>query len=158
MADLSVEKAIGADGKITVTGTGFTKTTTKFYVDGVDTPFEVTSETEAVLSGNGGTVYAVKGDTTSATVTIDTQPEPTADTPADAPVVVPDEEGTDPKQMTEEVQASRAETVQEQGIGPRDPYPVGNPPDPTKPDPNNPNSFGAQPIKGDDDDADVNKA
>lgn len=56
---------------------------------------------------------------------------------------------SDPKQMTEEVQSDRATTVQEQGIGPRDPYPTGNPPDPTAPS-SGPNQYGEQKIKDDD--------
>jgi len=56
-----------------------------------------------------------------------------------------------PNQMTEEVHITeRAATVQEQGIGPRDPYPVGNPPDPTEPNTDNPQQYGAQPVKDDD--------
>lgn len=50
---------------------------------------------------------------------------------------------TDPKQKTEEKQAGRAETIQEQGIGPQDPYPTGSPaeakekePQPVKDNPN----------------------
>lgn len=53
---------------------------------------------------------------------------------------------SDPKQMTEEVQADRAETIQEQGIGPKDPYPTGSPPDPKAPS-SGPNQYGEQKIK-----------
>lgn len=55
---------------------------------------------------------------------------------------------SDPKQMTEEVPAERAETIQEQGIGPKDPYPTGNPPDPAAPT-SGPNQYGEQKIKKD---------
>lgn len=42
-----------------------------------------------------------------------------------APADVPE---SDPKQLTEEKHPEKVETIQDQGIGPRDPYPTGNPP------------------------------
>lgn len=71
-------------------------------------------------------------------------------TKKEPPVKVPDEPESDPKQKTEERTSERAQTVQEQGIGPRDPYPTGSPPDPNAPDSDNPNQYGEQKIKTDD--------
>jgi hypothetical protein len=41
---------------------------------------------------------------------------------------LPDYEGTPAVQMTEEIWPDRVVTIQEQGIGPKDPYPTGDPP------------------------------
>ena len=74
------------------------------------------------------------------TKTVRTEPDP---------VIIPEyhsDLGDGP--MTEEVQPTRATTVQEQGIGPRTPYPTGSPPDPdqAKKDHPVPNE-GSQPVK-----------
>lgn len=46
----------------------------------------------------------------------------TKSTPAPAAV-----EESDPKQKTAEVQPVKTDTIQDQGIGPKDPYPTGSP-------------------------------
>lgn len=55
------------------------------------------------------------------------EPAKTANSPADDAV------------KTEEKHPEKVETIQEQGIGPRDPYPTGNPPAQPGPDDDGPN-------------------
>jgi hypothetical protein len=67
--------------------------------------------------------------TKAPTKTTDDAPAVAPDAPADAPDYVREQDRVrDTDVMTPEVHPGpRAETVQEQGIGPRDPYPVGDP-------------------------------
>jgi hypothetical protein len=89
MADVEVTSAELKDGVLTVSGSGFTKTTTTLYVDGASTPFETAADfdgteiTAQVESANQ--VYAEKGGIQSATIevtsaTTDSQTAPIPET------------------------------------------------------------------------------
>lgn len=186
MADVQVTAASFRDGVLTVTGAGFTRTTTQVFVDGRQVTFEVTDEgrltiTGVDLGGGAAKVWAIKGDIESEHVPIErteeaaeTEPyDPSGDvheegyktadpnvTPGD---VVEDDLKTtsdvDPQQLDDldlmrsaappepnreaygdtehldhdfrfRVENTAVVTMDKLGIGPRDPYPEGNPPDP----------------------------
>ena len=82
MADLTIEKATLKDGTLTVTGTGFTKTTTEVKVDNELVEFNVNSDTELSIDGVDVTAKRLKvkkGDVTKSkdiTDQEDDQPQP----------------------------------------------------------------------------------
>ena len=70
MADVQITKAELKDGVLTVQGVGFTRTTTKIYVDGEPVPIETGedfdgSEVTARVEGRPREIYAVKNYTES---------------------------------------------------------------------------------------------
>jgi len=216
MADVQITKAELKDGVLTVQGVGFTRTTTKIYVDGEPVPIETGedfdgSEVTARVEGRPREIYAVKNYTESERVQIqdrdqDGQQGPTGgptenqasdsagqsgqgeaagsgeafdpggdvhrqgyktETPNQTPGDLVEDDlkttsdvsqadlnrgasaGAQEKQAIPEpnrepyapgehldhdfrtrVENTKVVTIEEQGIGPRDPYPEGNPPDP----------------------------
>lgn len=154
MADVSIDRAARNGDKITVTGSGFTKTTTTFYGDNDETlTFDLVSDSEVTITGNAQSIYARKGEGVTPPVSVvdeggasaprSSEPYKTA-TPDHTPGDVTEDDTTadvsradladaanspaDDSVMTPEVEPTVVETVQAQGIGPRDPYPTGNPP------------------------------
>jgi len=153
MADISISR-ISRDGDvITAYGTGFTKTTTKFYdQDSEPLTFEVISDTEATLTLNEDTtaVFAVKGEVSTEAAEIEdaanTTPGDTSEDDETADVApgdldkaanagaavknvepLPEGEhlpGPDFRQAVENTAAGDLD------MDPREPYPTGNPPDP----------------------------
>jgi len=66
----------------------------------------------------------------------------------DDPVVLPEyHEDLGDGPMTDEVWPERVKTIKEEGIGPRTPYPTGNPPDPDQKRKVKVPNEGAQPVK-----------
>lgn len=182
MVDVSVTRAVFKDGTLTITGAGFTKTTTAVDIDGAPQAFTWISETEVVVDDLspeivGMAVEVTKGEV-SGSVTIEQEGESmagqssggeTAASSGGAPESPYPEQPTEddeladatPNQMNasaqqgaqnpapaelgtyeskehlpesnvnEAVAGTKLDRIEEEhGIGPRDPYPTGNPPDP----------------------------
>jgi len=208
LADVQITKAELKDGVLTISGVGFTRTTTKIYVDGEPVPIETGedfdgSEVTARVEGRPREIYAVKNYTESDKIPIEDldQAGPTEGqtsgsagqstseetgsaspydpggdvhsqgyktaTPNQTPGDLVEDDlkttsdvsqadlnrgasaGAQEKQAIPEpnrepyapgehldhdfrtrVENTKVVTIEEQGIGPRDPYPEGNPPDP----------------------------
>jgi hypothetical protein len=203
MADLTIEKATLKDGTLTVTGTGFTRTTTEVKVDNEIVDFDLDDDGTLTVSGVDVTAKRVKvrkgdvtrskgvtdpedddqqpeeddqpdnGDTDQSTTSEGEEPYKTA-TPDKTPGDLTDDDAATTSDVSEEDLATAANqgageiarqsdvmrkamepnrTNPEPGehvaasdyrtrventaagdlgltIGPRDPYPTGNPPDP----------------------------
>ena len=132
MADLTLTSATRKDGIVTLTGDAFTKTTTKVYIDDVDTPFTWLSETQiSVDNAAGREAEVTKGDVTTAVVTIEEAPMADPEAPA-AP-----ETPVEPNPLTAGLAADEYKTEQakvepaadpaEKPIEPGQPYPTGSP-------------------------------
>jgi hypothetical protein len=185
MADVTIESAVREGDKVTVTGTGFTKTTTQVEIDGTPTAFEipadVTDGTKLVVSDvdpEATEVTVIKGEIEQSLAISDSTtgssaagsgetaasggspeaPYPEQPTSEDelsdaspgqmagaasagaatAQNPAPVESGTyetkahlEGKNVNEAVAGTKLDRIEEEwGIGPRDPYPVGSPPDP----------------------------
>lgn len=156
MADINITSITRDGEKITATGTGFTKTTTKFYdQDSNPLQFEVVSDTEANLYVPDGTteVFAAKGDISTELVVIVIKDAGATDDNGDQPQqgssdVAPGEldkaanAGAAAKTPVEPLAPGEhlpgedfRAAVENTAAGdldmdPREPYPTGNPPDP----------------------------
>lgn len=177
MADLTLTGIERSGDTLTLTGTGFTKTTTTVFVEDASVPFELVSDTEITITpapSEGSPISVEKGGVTSAEMTAPAadaeadetaQAGHTADTStsaegdddtadatvgelADAANVGAADKATPQNPKTEITPEVRGEHVAAQnfreavhqspvtrveedlGIGVRDPYPTGNPPDP----------------------------
>lgn len=128
-----------ADGRLT--GTGFTKTTTTVFVDDASVPFAFVSDTELQVDPltAGSTVSVEKGGVTSDEVKVGADDPDQQGAPQGHTAQNPDpvELGTyqgghlPGANVNEAVHQTAVERVEEDlGIGVRDPYPTGNPPDP----------------------------
>ena len=159
MADVQVDSAELQDGTLTVFGSGFTRTTTELFVDGKSVPFTINDQgqIEAEVE-DASEVWAVKGDVESDHINLADQQGGTANANfpvqgssdvstqdlataanAGAPVKqqIPEpnrEPLKEGEHLTDDfrtrVETTGVVSIEEHGIGPRDPYPTGNPQDP----------------------------
>ena len=150
MADITLTGVVRSGDRLTLTGSGFTKTTTAVFVDDGSVAFEWISDTEITIDAPeaGTTISVEKGGVTSdeleapaadaatapATPTEETAAAAAAPQTPQNPVtkVKPEKRGehVPGPNFREAVHQSPVTRIEEDlGIGVRDPYPTGNPPD-----------------------------
>ena len=159
MADATLTRLDVQDGVLHLYGTNFTQTTTTVLVDDATVTHAYVSATELTVDpapAEGSEVVVEKGGIQSEALTIAAAEPGTGGTGGTGPAVDPvapappaagplpvksddlkteqDKGGPDP--IGEPIEPGPAvETMQQQGIGARTPYPTGNPPAPTEPEP-----------------------
>jgi hypothetical protein len=144
MADVTVTSASRSDGIVTVLGSGFTRTTTFIFIDGVEAAFTLVSDAQVTVEdADGKEVHAEKGGVITDPVEIneETTTMQTEDTIAGGtagatgqpavPITADDVKTEQEKGAPDPVEPVPERTIAEPlTLGPREPYPQGSPPDP----------------------------
>jgi hypothetical protein len=147
MADVTISSAVSDGSTVTITGSGFTRTTTTIFVDGGEVPFTWLSETEVSIADENGTeVHAEKAGVITDPVSIEeaamTIDETTEERPAGGTLgasgqpavpITADDVKTEQEKGPPDPAAPAQEppgSVEPVTVGTKEPYPQGNPPDP----------------------------